>query len=64
MNIQIFKRLPVTLVAKLNQKLRFVLVEKRQNDALVAQKASRVPSTGHVSFVLVINSELVMQVRR
>ena len=33
MSIQIFKRLPVTLVANLNQKLRFVLVEKRQNDA-------------------------------
>ena len=44
MSIQIFKRLPVTLVAKLNQKLRFVLVERRQNDARVAQKASRVPS--------------------
>ena len=44
MNIQIFKRLPVTLVAKLNQKLRFALVEKRQNDVQVTQKASRVPS--------------------
>ena len=44
MSIQIFKRLPVTLVAKLNQKLRFVLVEKRQNDAPVAQKASSFPS--------------------
>lgn len=44
MNIQIFKRLPATLVAKLNQKLRFALVEKRQNDVQVTQKASRVPS--------------------
>ena len=44
MRIQIFKRLPVTLVAKLNQKLRFVLVERRQNDARVTRTASRVPS--------------------
>ena len=44
MSIQILKRLPVTLVAKLNQTLRFVLVQKRQNDTPVTRKAPRVPS--------------------
>ena len=74
-SIQIFKRLPVTLVAKLNQKLRFALVEKKtkwrtgdpEGVACPVPVATAEKSRSlkwNTSFVFVINSELVMQVRR